>query len=52
MKKQDRENGSTNSPVLSVSAGTSKFSTFTLGLPVRALLSLQRMLGLLGGTLI
>jgi hypothetical protein len=31
------ENGSIYSPMLTVSAGTSEFSTFTLGLPVRAL---------------
>jgi hypothetical protein len=37
MKKQDHENGGIYSPVLTVSAGTSEFSTFTLGLPVRAL---------------
>jgi hypothetical protein len=36
-KKQDRENSNMYSPVLIVSAGTSEFSTFTLGLPVRAL---------------
>jgi hypothetical protein len=36
-KKQERENGSIYSPVLMVSAGTSEFSTFILGLPVRAL---------------
>lgn len=37
MKKQDHENGGIYSPVLIVSASTSEFSTFTLGLPVRAL---------------
>jgi hypothetical protein len=36
-KKQDHENRSIYSPVLTVSGGTSEFSTFTLGLPVRAL---------------
>jgi hypothetical protein len=34
-KKHDCENGSIYSPVLTVSAGTPEFSTFTLGLPVR-----------------